>query len=173
MMTPQEETLQQEILSAAHGDYGKKLNSYAYFKIHNHEMGEDMVQDTFLKTWKFLVKGGKIETMKAFLYHILNNLIVDEYRKQKHQTSSLDDLLEKGFEPSDSENTNIFSSMSAKALLLLIPRLPEKYQKVMHMRFVRDLSLEEISLISGQSKNTIAVQVHRGTAKLKLLFDPA
>lgn len=32
--------------------------------------------------------------MKAFPYHVLNNLIVDEYRKRK--TASLDDLLEKG-----------------------------------------------------------------------------
>lgn len=39
------------------------------------------------------------------------------------------------------------------------------------MRFVQDLSLTEISLITGQSKNTVAVQVHRGLKKLRTLYD--
>ena len=39
------------------------------------------------------------------------------------------------------------------------------------MRYVRDMSLQEISLLTGQSKNAVAVQVHRGLEKLKLLYD--
>jgi DNA-directed RNA polymerase specialized sigma24 family protein len=50
--------------------------------------------------------------------------------------------------------------------------LPKKYQKVVHMRYVQDLTLEEMSLITGQSKNAMAVQVHRGLEKLKLLYEP-
>jgi len=41
----------------------------------------------------------------------------------------------------------------------------------MEMRYARDLSLKEISLIAGQSKNAMAVQTHRGLAKLKLLYN--
>src|SRR3989344_9214854 len=96
-MTQKQEVEQRVILTMAHNDYEKKLNQYAFFKVHSHTTSEDLVQETFLKTWSYIVKGGKIETMKAFLYHILNNLIVDEYRKRKN--SSLDALTEKGFEP--------------------------------------------------------------------------
>lgn len=149
----------------------KGLYSHALFKLHNRVLGEDMVQDTFMKTWKYLVKGGKIDVMKSFLYHILDNLIVDEYRKRK--TSSLDVLLEKGYEPSEDNSERLLNMLDGKAAILLIQRLPKKYQKVMRMRYVQDLSLGEISLVTGQTKNTIAVQLHRGLAKLKLLYNHA
>ena len=138
--------------------------------MHDHAKGEDLVQDTFMKTWSYLARGGKIDVMKAFLYHILNNLIVDEYRK--HKTSSLDVLIEKGFEPSADQPEHFVSVLDTKRALLLVHRLPQKYQKVLRMRYLQDLSLAEMALITGQSKNVMAVQVHRGLAKLRLLYDP-
>ena len=121
-----------------------------------------------MKAWRYLVKGGKVEIMKAFLYHILNNLIIDEYRK--HKTSSLDLLIEKGFEPGDDNMERLMNALDGKAALLLIQRLPEKYQKVMRMKYVQSLSLNEMALITGQSRNSIAVQAHRGLEKLKFLY---
>lgn len=170
-MNKSEKTRQQGILTTAHLDYEKKLNMYAFFKVHDRSVGEDMVQDTFLKTWAYLVKGGKIETMKAFLFHILNNLIVDEYRK--HKTTSLDTLMEKGLTPSVDNSDSLFNIFDGKGALILIQRLPEKYRKVMRMRYVQDLSLEEMSILIGQSKNSIAVQLHRGLIKLKILYGKA
>jgi len=80
-MTPEQEAQRKAIFNAAHEAHQKGLNVHAFFKIHDRALGNDLVQETFIKTWSYLVKGGKIETMKAFLYHILNNLIIDEYRK--------------------------------------------------------------------------------------------
>ncbi len=168
-MTPQQETQRSLIFSTAHYDYQKGLNTHAFFKLHDRGIGEGLVQDTFMKTWSYLIKGGKIDVMKAFLYHILNNLIVDEYRKRK--TTSLDVLLENGFEPSAGDSKRLLNVLDGKAALLLIQRLPRIYQKVMRMRYVQDLSLKEMSLITGQSKNAIAVQAHRGLEKLKLLYN--
>lgn len=169
MMTPKQKTERQAVLTVAHHDYEKGLNSYAFFKVHNHVVGEDLVQDTFLKTWKYLVKGGKIDVMKAFLYHILNHLIVDEYRK--HKTTSLDIILETEQGPSTDDSERIIALLDGKGAILLIARLPIKYQKIMRMRYVQDLTLKEMSLITGQSKNTMAVQIHRGLEKLKLLYE--
>ncbi|MFA5870856.1 MAG: sigma-70 family RNA polymerase sigma factor [Candidatus Paceibacterota bacterium] len=107
--------------------------------------------------------------MKSFLYHILNNLIVDEYRK--HKTVSLDVMLTKiGVEPV-SPATNLSDKLDGKVILLLVNNLPEPYKKIIHMRYVRDLSLTEMSLITGQTKNTMAVQIHRGLTKLKKLYN--
>jgi len=170
-MTPKQRKQRQRVLTTAHHDYEKGLNSYAFFKLHDHEIGQDMVQDTFMKTWMYLIKKGKIDLMKAFLYRILNNLIVDQYRKNK--TASLDVLLEKGYEPSMNPSERLMNALDGKKALLLIQRLPQKYQKVMRMRYVQDLSLKEMSLITGESKNTLAVQLHRGLAKLKLLYTRA
>ncbi len=160
-----------EELTMAHHDYGKSLNSYAYFKLNDKATGENLVQDTFTKTWVYLVNGGKIAMMKAFLYHILNNLIIDEYRKKKNQTESLDNLLEKGFEPKEERSQHLTDVLDGKAAAGRIMELPEIYKKVMHMRFVQSLSLAEISLLTGQTKNAIAVKIHRGLVKLKVLCE--
>jgi RNA polymerase sigma-70 factor (ECF subfamily) len=168
-MTPKEKVQRQGQLTEAHASFEKGLKTHAFFKLHDRGLSEGLVQDTFMKTWSYLVKGGKIDVMKAFLYHILNNLIVDEYRKNK--TISLDILLGKGFEPSAGPTGKLFDVLDGKAALLLIQRLPVTYQKVMRMRYVQDLSLEEMALVTGQSKNSIAVQAHRGLEKLKVLYN--
>lgn len=170
-MTPKQEVERQATLSVAHVDYAKGLGSHAFFKLNNRAMSDDLVQETFMKTWKYLAKDGKIDVMKAFLYHVLNNLIVDEYRRRK--SSSLDVLLAKGYEPGADYSDRLIDTLDGKTAMLLIQRLPLTYQKVMRMRYVQDLSLAEMSLVTGQTKNAIAVQLHRGLAKLKLLYNHA
>lgn len=168
-MTQKKETKKQEILSVAHENYGKKLNSYAFFRVSNRAISEDLVRDTFRKTWTYLLKGGEIDVMKNFLYHVLKGLIIDEYRKSK--SSSLDILMEKGFEPREDNSQRLIDFLDGKRAILLISQLPEKYQKIMRMRYVQDLSLQEMSLVTGESKKTLAVQVHRGLKKLREIYD--
>ena len=168
MMTKLQEAQRRMLLATAHKDHEEALNRHSFFKVGNRALSTDLVQDTFIKTWSYLVKGGKIEVMKAFLYHVLNNLIIDEYRKRK--TVSLDLLLENGTEPR-SKNASLPDLIDGKAALVLIKQLPIKYQTVIRMRYVQDLSLKEMALLTGQSKNTMAVQVHRGLEKLKELYN--
>jgi RNA polymerase sigma-70 factor (ECF subfamily) len=176
-MTPKELKTQEQkreqtaAMTVAHNSYSVLMNKYAFFKIHDHAIGEDMVQDTFMKTWTYLIKGGKIDIMKAFLYHILNNLIIDQYRKKK--TTSLDTLVEKGFDPGVDDSARILDVFDGKAAILMIARLPEKYKRIMRMKYIQFLSIKEISILTGQSKNAVAVQTHRGMAKLRLLYKPA
>lgn len=167
-MTPKQEKKQRIVLSVAYEKYGKKLHSYAFFRLNNSVISEDMVQETFVKTWKYLVKGGKVELMRSFLYHVLRGLIIDQYRKKK--LTSLDALIEKGFEPGEDNSEILMNILDGKLGILLISQLPSKYQKIMRMRYVQELSLEEIALVTGQSKKTLAVQVHRGLTKLKALY---
>ncbi len=172
-MNKKQETDRRSELTDAHNDHNKALNAYAFYKVSDHALGQDLVQNTFMKTWSYLVKNGKIDGMKTFLYHVLNNLIVDEYRKKKYKATSLEVLMEKGFSPSNGESGRIFNMMDGERAISLIEHLPEMYQKVMRMRYVQDLSLSEISILTGQSENTISVRVHRGVKKLQLLYNPA
>ena len=167
-MNKKQEVKIKDILTSAHYDYEKGLNARAFFKISDRATSQDLVQNTFIKTWSYLLKGGKIDIMKAFLYHVLDNLIVDQYRK--HKTSSLDLLMEKGFEPVAEDEERLLNLLDGKKALLLIARIPKKYQKVMRMRYVQDLTLKEMSQITGQSKNTISVQAHRGLELIKSLY---
>ena len=79
--------------------------------------------------------------------------------------------MEKGFEPSEDDSQRLVDMLDGKRAILLISRLPEKYKKIMRMRYVQDLSLYEMALITGQSKKTLAVQVHRGLEKLKKIYN--
>ena len=107
--------------------------------------------------------------MKAFLYHVLNHLIIDEYRKRK--TSSLDGLLEKGFEPvTRYDSDKLINILDGKSAILLISQLPETYQKMMKMRYVQLLTIKEISILTGLTKNAVTVKTHRGLEKLKILY---
>ncbi len=155
------------ILTNAHRDFSRGLSRYANLKVHDAALGDDLVQATFMKTWLYLQKSGKIDLMRAFLYHVLNDLIVDEYRKKK--TVSLDFFAEDGFESEAINSENIFNLIDGKILAALIEKLPEKYSSVIAMRHTKDLSLKEISVITHQSQNTVSVQVHRGLVKLRVL----
>jgi RNA polymerase sigma-70 factor, ECF subfamily len=171
-MTQQQLKIQQGVLTLAHQDYRKQLKRYALSKVNNPQLAEDLVQDTFLRAWNYVLKGGKVDTMKSFLYQILHRLIIDEYRRGK-RTSSLDDLVEKGFEPSANtqEFEHISNILDGKATMLLINKLPDRYRKVLTMRYIENLTIEEMAAEIGQSKNTVAVQIHRGLVKLKEIFE--
>lgn len=155
-------------LNGAHLDYREMLLRYAFFKTNDKQASEDLVHETFTKTWIYLVRKGKIDHLQAFLYHILKNLVIDQYRKKK--SISLDYLLSKNFEAQVRDPVKIADIIDGRAAMLLINHLPKKYRQVMQMRYAQDLSLEEIHSITGQSKNSLAVQAHRGLAKLKKLY---
>lgn len=165
--TPAEVSMDAE-MAGAYADHEKGLNRHSLYKLHNRELSEDLVQDTFMKTWGYLQRGGKIEVMRSFLYHTLNCLIIDEYRKRT--TSSLDVLIEKGFEPSTINPEQLIDQLDGKTAFLLFQQLPEKYAVIMNMRYSQHLSLTEMSALTGQTKNALAVQIHRGLAKLKVLY---
>jgi RNA polymerase sigma-70 factor (ECF subfamily) len=171
MTTNEQNEKLKTLFDVAHHDFEKGLNSYAFFKTNDHAVGENLVQDTFMKTWIYLVRNGKIDMMKTFLYHVLNNLIIDQYRKRK--TSSLDSMIEKGFDPGEEGHKRIFDILDGKMASLLITQLPIIYQKVVRMRYIQNLSLKEMSLITGQTRNAVAVQAHRGLEKLKILYNHA
>jgi len=43
----------------------------------------------------------------------------------------------------------------------------------MRMKYVEDMSLDEMSEETGKTKNSLAVQIHRGLEKLKVLYTHA
>ena len=156
-----------QVLTNAHHDFARGLSKYTHLKIHDFATGDDLVQITFMKTWEYIQRGGQVHLMRAFLYHVLNRLIVDEYRKKK--TVSLDLLAEEGLELEAINSENIFNIIDGKALVSFIQKLPDKYRDAITMRYTQELSLKEMSVITHESQNTMSVQVHRGLAKLKLL----
>jgi RNA polymerase sigma factor (sigma-70 family) len=133
--------------------------------VNNFALSQNLVQDTFLKTWKYIVLGGKIEIMKPFLYRVLNCLIIDEYRKRK--TISLDTMVENGFDPTGDSSENIYNILDSKNAVLMIASLPKKYREIMSMKYALDLSLSEMAKRVHRPKSTLSVQLSRGLCMLK------
>jgi len=158
----------QEIFIQAYGDHEKSLLKRSFFKVSDQALADDLVQTTFLKTWQYLVKTGKIDQMRAFLFHVLNNLIIDEYRKNK--PTSLELLSEGGFQIAIDDSEILFNMIDGKTAIMLIALLPKKYRTVVSMRYIDDIPLKEIAIATRQSKNTVTMQVHRGVGKLAILF---
>jgi len=157
-----------EALVSAYGEFEEALLRRALYKVGNAELASDLVQTTFLKTWEYLIKNGKIDSMKAFLFHVLNMLIIDEYRKKK--PVSLDALTEVGFEIPVDDSDRLLDFIDGKSTVLLIPLLAKKYRIVVSMYYLDGMTLTEIAAATNQSKNTVAVQIHRGLKKLSALF---
>lgn len=158
----------EEIIIRAYKDHEKSLLKRSFFKLSDQELSDDLVQTTFLKTWEYLLKYEEIAHIRGFLFHILNNLIIDEYRKKK--PVSLDALKEAGFEIAFDESDHLIDVADGKTALLLIPLLKKKYQKVVTMRFEEEKTIKEIAEATQQVPNTVVVQIRRGINELAVLF---
>jgi len=156
----------------AFDEYNDALFRHAYLRISNREKAVDLVHDTFTKVWSYLRGGYEIDNFRPFLYKVLNNLIIDEYRRRKE--SSLDALLEmEGVDEGSFEelSESTVEAMAAtidgrKAFELLI-ELPDQYREVIILRFVDQLGPREISELIEESENVVSVRIHRGLKMLR------
>ncbi len=152
-------------------EFNDALFRHALLRVSNREKAVDLVHDTFTKVWSYLREGYEVDSFRPFLYKVLNNLIIDEYRKRKE--GSLDALLEldgvdEGSFDELSESTAevLAATIDGKKAFDLLEELPDQYREVIILRFVDQLGPKEISELVEESENVISVRIHRG---LKLL----
>ena len=86
-----------EQFTKAYDELSDAIFRHCWFRIGDRERAKDLMQETFTKSWQYISRGEKVDNLKAFLYRVANNLIIDEYRKKKEL--SLDNLMVEGFEP--------------------------------------------------------------------------
>lgn len=145
--------------------YSDAIFRHCYFRLFDRELAVDMMQETFLKTWEYLAEGHKVDNLRAFLYRVATNLIIDYSRRRKEM--SLEMLQDEGFEPSFREQDRIDSNLEIQRILECLRQLEPQYQEVVLMRYIEDLSPQEIAAILGESENVVSVRIHRGIKKLR------
>lgn len=148
--------------------FAEPLFRHCYFRVSSREIAEDLTQETFLRTWNYLVAGETIENSKAFLYRIAGNLIIDYYRKKKD--ASLDVLSENGFDPAGDDASSTLRFVEGQHALRVVNTLEPHYREILILKYVDDLSIKEIAMIVGESENVVSVRIHRGIRKLKESF---
>lgn len=160
----------------AHSD---ELFRHAFLRLSDRERALDLTQETFLKAWNYVAGGGDVRQYRSFLYRILNNLIIDEYRKKK--TQSLDAMLENEEtstaveaellrDSTDELEAAVVRFDSARAVAALAD-LSEAYRSVLVLRYIDGLTPKEIAESLGESENTVSVRIHRGIKKLGTLLE--
>ncbi|MFN9883291.1 MAG: sigma-70 family RNA polymerase sigma factor, partial [Bacteroidota bacterium] len=66
------------------------LYNFAYSLVLNEEDANDLVQDTFMKAWRFISSYQKGTNAKAWLFKILKNTFINEYRRKKLRPAEID-----------------------------------------------------------------------------------
>ena len=134
----------------AFDEYGDALFRHAALRVSDRERSIDLVHDTYAKVWSYVRGGHTIEQFRPFLYKVLNNLIIDEYRKVKE--ASLDALFEKEGvdegtfdELSESTAEALAATIDGKKAFEVLEELPDVYREVIVLRFVDELGPKEIS----------------------------
>lgn len=159
--------------------HSDELFRHAYFRLSDRERALDITQETFLRTLAYLRRGEDIQNHRAFLYRILNNLIIDEYRRSKSQ--SLDALLDQEDfstaahneflrDPLDMMEEAMVRFDSARALDAL-KELPEPYRAALVYRYIDGLSVAEVSHATGENENVLSVRIHRALKKLRKILE--
>lgn len=147
--------------------YADALFRHCYFRVYDRELAKDLVQSTYMKVWEYIASGKEVKNMRAFLYKVAHNLIVDEFRKNKGPTFSIDELKEKGIEPQDGLFEKLKNASEAKNLVDIFNKLDAVHRDAVVMRYVDELTPKEIAAITGESENVISVRIHRAVAKAK------
>lgn len=150
--------------------YADAIFRHCFFRLFNRETAKDLTQETFMKTWDYIVKGNKIDNMRAFLYKVANNLVINEIKRKKPD-SSLDQMSEEtDFEPSENYRNNPMSKSEEIEVLDKIKSLNPSYRNVLIMRYVNGLEVKEIARLLGESESNISVKIHRGIKKLQEIY---
>ncbi len=150
-------------------EHSSALFRHAFFRVSNREVAIDLVQEGFTKTWRHISLGNVVGNMKAFLYQVLNNLIIDYYRKRKSE--SLDTLLDDGFDPPTSGHEEIIRDAEHREVMMVIEKVPPKDRDVIVLRYVDGLSVKDIAEMLSESENTVSVRLHRALSKVRKIIN--
>ena len=147
----------------AHAD---AIFRYCYFRVFNRERAHELMQDAFMKTWEQMTRGKEIDNIRAFVYRVANNLIIDESRKKRE--ASLEAMQEEsGFDPGVAQHESMAASVDANLLLEVAKQLDDAHREVLIMRYVNNLAPREIAEILDESTNVISVRIHRAVKEMK------
>lgn len=152
--------------------YVDKIFRFISFKVTNKDEAEDLTSEVFLRAWNYFQDGYKIDNLKAFLYRISRNAIIDFYKKNYNkktvplsecETAKNYQKIGAGKNIMDKIDLNI----KLKQVLKKLDLLKDEYKEVILLRFIEDYSISEINKIMNRSNGATRVLIHRALNALK------
>ncbi|MDZ7772520.1 MAG: sigma-70 family RNA polymerase sigma factor [Balneolaceae bacterium] len=136
---------------------------------------EDLVQDTIVKAFRFFSSYEKGTNAKAWLFRILKNSYINNYRKKSKQPNQVDyDEVSTFYETIRAERTDtsdledrMFRELIDDDISNALEELPEDFRTVVLLCDVEGFTYEEIANMLDVPIGTIRSRLHRGRNLLK------
>lgn len=139
-----------------------KLFTYIMFVVRDHDLADDIFQETFVKVIMRLQEGRYTDSGKFmfWLTRIAHNVIMDWYREQRNEhiveptaDNNLSNLKDSSVLDSYRE-TELVNEQVLRDVKRMVMLLPPPQREVVYMRYYQRLSFKEIAELTGVSINT-------------------
>jgi RNA polymerase sigma-70 factor (ECF subfamily) len=158
------------------------LHNYAYKITGNQLDADDLLQETFLRAFRFFDKFEKGTNCKAWLFRIMKNLFINKYRKNQKEPGKVDyGEIENFFDNIRSEKLDstdlqekVFSNLLDDDMTNALNSLQDDFKTVVILCDLEGLSYEEIADFVQCPIGTVRSRLHRGRKMLQQkLYDYA
>ena len=154
---------------ALYRKYLAQVYSYAFYELRDHHEAEDATERTFLAA---LTNIGRFEerarpadgegasTFRVWLFQIARNAVAERRRRQRRRPEAPLEAAGVVAAPIDIEGDAALRDEAAAAWLA-VGRQPDDRRRALILRFVDEMSTEEIAGVLGRSEGAVRVLIHR------------
>lgn len=151
--------------------YEAKLLRYVVYLIHDESLAQDIVQETFIKTYRNLRAYNSKYKFSSWIYRIAHNETMSLVRTQRHVAENVDIETVEG---SSSESTvirEIDQAILSGNVQACLDTLDPKYREVLMLQYYENMQYSEIADVLHVPPSTVGVWALRGKAMLKELCE--
>lgn len=151
------------------------LQTFAYHLTYNQEDADDLVQETYMKAYRFIDKYDEGTNAKAWLFKILKNAYINEYRKRVKQPTKVDYEEIVAYHDTDDDRISGYSDLREEIFLHMmgdevtsaINSLPIDFRTVILLCDIEGFTYEEIASIIDVPIGTVRSRLFRARNLLK------
>ncbi len=151
------------------------LTTFAYHLTYNEEDAKDLVQETFLKAYRAIRSYVEGTNAKAWLFKILKNAYINQYRKKSRRPVKVDFEEFIGYQDKDEKSVveyqdlrvELFENLLGDEVTVAINSLPIDFRTVILLCDVEGFTYEEIAKIIDIPIGTVRSRLHRARNMLK------
>jgi len=140
--------------------------------VKNREEAEEVSQDTFIKVYKSLTKFKGDSKFSTWIYKVTYNTCLDSLKKNKRQqnTVAIDEFTEHQVKTIDNALDKIEEQEKQQTIKNCLALLPSEDSFILTLYYFEELSLDEISKITGLKPNNVKVKLFRSRKKLAAIL---